>query len=457
MCDKYGVRMMINDNVDVAVALPERVGLHVGQEDAALAHARAVLGQRVIGVSVKTPEQAREAAAGGADYVGIGPCWETSSKAGITSEDALMLEKTRDIVAALEGERHVPCVLIGGINIRTAKRTLRGATSQIRKPDGIAVISAIVSQQRPDIAAAQLRQIVNEFHGASSAEPVDTSQKAVSDMLTQHYSSGASPLVQTITSHVSAHFSANVALAFAASPIMSQEPEEAEDLSKAISALVLNIGTVTRGARDAMRATGAAANARGTPVVLDPVGVGASRFRYQVVQDILNHTQVSLIKGNAAELCTLIGSKEAMSQGVDSVGKLSDPEAIVRALALQEGAIVVLTGATDYVSNGTQVYKTSRGSPLLGRITASGCALGVVIAAAMASALRQSDECLGGQNDQRVRPPRLSRALFLGAVSGLSAYNIAAEIATRDAAGPGTFIPRFMDALASFSEWGHVF
>ncbi|WFD33663.1 hypothetical protein MCUN1_000476 [Malassezia cuniculi] len=454
VCDKYGVRMIVNDNVDVAAALPERVGLHIGQEDAKLAYARSVLGAREIGVSVKTAEQAREAVAGGADYVGIGPCWETSSKAGITAADALMLTKSRDVVAGLAGDRYVPCVLIGGINVHNAMRTLSGASTASRHPDGVAVISAIVSQRHPDVAAAQLRGIVDQFKQERSAVVSATlSGKDIYDNIASHYKSGAPPLVQTITSHVSSHFSANIALAFASSPIMSHESEEADDLSKAIRALVLNIGTVTEDALRGMRATGTAANACGTPIVLDPVGVGASRFRYQVIQDILNRVQVSLIKGNAAELCTMIGSNEATSQGVDSVGRIANPEEIVRKLALQEGAIVVLTGATDYVSNGEQVYSTSSGSPLLGRITASGCALGVVLAAALASAATKHNVVLGDAESQRLRPPRLHDALFYGAIAGLEAYNYAAEVAAKEAAGPGTFIPRFLDALASFDSW----
>ena len=454
ICDRYGVRMIINDSVEVAAALPERVGLHVGQEDMKLAHARAALGPREIGVSVKTAAQAREAVSGGADYVGIGPCWETASKAGISAKDALMLEGTRDIVAALAGERYVPCVLIGGINKNTALRTLRGASSAARRPDGIAVISAIVSRTDPGMAATELRQIVDAFHAPEPAlQPLAISMTEVFDLVSAHYHSGVPPLVQTITSHVSSHFSANVALSFAASPIMSHESEEAEELSNAISALVLNIGTVTGDVCRGMLATGRAANARGTPILLDPVGVGASRFRYAVVQGILNSVQVSLIKGNAAELSTIIGSHEVQSQGVDSVGQLAHPEDIVRRVALQEGAIAVLTGATDYVSNGEVVYTLHAGSPLLGQITASGCALGVVIAAAMASALRQSGERLGDAATQRLSPPRHSRALFRGAISGLVAYNRAAEVAARGAAGPGTFIPRFLDALAHFDAW----
>jgi thiamine-phosphate diphosphorylase/hydroxyethylthiazole kinase len=124
--------------------------------------------------------------------------------------------------------------------------------------------------------------------------------------------------------------------------------------------------------------------------VLDPVGVGASAFRKEVVEEILNHTQVTLIKGNAAELSCIAGLNEVASRGVDSgSGKLSDPEGLVKRLALREKCFVLLTGEIDYLTDGKLLYRIHNGHPLLGRITGSGCALGVTVAAGMAAACNE--------------------------------------------------------------------
>lgn len=487
--------MIINDSVEVAEALPERVGLHLGQDDDKLVDARRRLGpNRVIGISVHNAEQARIALDSEADYAGVGPCWGTQSKAGITKDDVLMLDGARETVAALArtqaeappGARlRIPCVLIGGINLRTAMRTLIGASSDMNAPDGFAVISAIVARRDPGRAAAELYAALEAYRAvcaqrtssiataplskthappppfSSAAELVD----AASKLLAAHHVvynrethteddskvTVPRPLVQTITSHVSSYFSANVALAFSASPIMSHEAEEAEALSRATSALVLNIGTINAEARKGMATAGPAANARGTPVVLDPVGVGATPFRYESTNEILNQTQVTLIKGNASEISTLVGSKEVQAQGVDSVGSLSNPAHLAAQLARQEGSLVLLTGEVDYLTNGELVIESRCGTPLLGRVTATGCSLGVVVAAGLASAKHVYGIELGTADVQRITPPRTHRALLIGALMGVLSFTIAAERAERTPGvrGPGSFLPALLDEIAA--------
>lgn len=469
--------MIINDNVDVAAALPEHVGLHIGQDDAQLSAARTRLGpSRIIGLSVHTPSQARAALDSPVDYVGIGPCWPTMSKAGVSEDDALLLQGTADIVASLvrdpadvrEGQRQrLPCVLIGGINRHTAMRTLRGASTHKNRPDGVAVISAIVSRRDPGVAAAELRAIVQAFRSgdATTSWSTEALVPAAQELFAAHHTpydpearrDAAStahlprPLVQTITSHVSSNISANMTLAFSASPIMSHEAAEAEALSEAIGALVLNIGTISPEAREGMRVAGPAANARGKPIVLDPVGVGATQLRFRTVQALLNETQVTLIKGNAAELAKLAGSNEALAQGVDSVGTLSSPAALVRQLAQQEGALVLLTGETDYLTDGHVVVASRCGSPLLGRVTATGCSLGCIVAAGLSAAQAYYHIELGDAQTQRVRPPRLHRGLLVGALTGLLAFTLASERAASlpHVRGPGTFLPALLDEIAS--------
>ncbi|EPQ30354.1 uncharacterized protein PFL1_01880 [Pseudozyma flocculosa PF-1] len=502
ICDKYNVTMLINDNLTVALSLPARVGLHIGQDDIPVAQARRLLGpNRLLGISVKSVQQALDAKRSGADYAGVGPCYGTQSKKGITADKVIGPRGAREIVEVLGAgasgggsETRMPCVLIGGLNQKTAARTLFGATSSTNAPDGIAVISAIVARVDSDVAARELGEIVSRFklglaasRSSSSlpsesgsallysafaphpsllppSSPTDAAfyvDRAASLLSTLRSSPTGPPLIQTITSHVSSTLSANIALAFSASPIMSHEAEEAEELSGAVGGLVLNIGTIGPPSRAGMKVAGAAANRGGKPVVLDPVGCGATNFRKEVVNEILNHTQVTLLKGNAAELSSISGSAEVAARGVDSgSGQLSDPVALVRTLASRERCLVLLSGKTDYLSDGQRVVACDNGHELLGRITGSGCALGVMLAVALASCVHprvavdaaspEDGESGGGLGKLMVNH---QEDLFVGALMALLSMTIASEQAAArpDVRGPGSFIPALIDEIASIS------
>ena len=481
ICDKYHVRMIINDNIDVAEHLPERVGLHIGQEDEKIEYARRRLGpNRIIGLSVHTVEEAQAALNSDVNYVGIGPCWPTKSKDGVKDDDALMLCGARDIVASLRREsastppsKHtsLPSVLIGGLNARTARRSLLGSSTEHAMADGIAVISAIVSRQDPDVAAKELHDIVTSArreHTSNSSCRVQSNElvKQSQELLTAHHArydcntrkhdtsrvTLPRPLVQSITSHVSSNFSANITLAFSASPIMSHEAQEAEALSYAQGSLLLNLGSISSEARRGMSVAGPAANERGKPVVLDPVGVGATSYRLATVHSILNETQVTLIKGNAAEIAALCGSNDAKAQGVDSVGELRSAPALVRRLARQEGAFVLLTGEVDYLTDGECVIESRCGSEMLGCVTATGCSLGCMVAAGLAAAQVKYGIQLGCQTQQRRVPPRTHSALLVGALAALLTFTIASERAAERPTvhGPGSFIPALVDEVAGF-------
>ena len=477
ICDRYNVSMLINDNLSVCLSLPERVGLHIGQEDIPVAEARRLLGpKRLLGISVKTVEQARVAREEGmADYAGVGPCYGTLSKAGITEDKVIGCSGAQRIVAELnQGGTRLPCVLIGGLNQKTAARTLFGATSEANAPDGIAVISAIVGRTDSDVAAKELHEIVNRFksglaasatsHGVASAFALPSSgardaewyKSSAGDLLSFHrrFDHGP-PLIQTITSHVSSTMSANLALAFSSSPIMSHEAAEAADLSLAIGALVLNIGTISPASREGMLVAGTSANRNLIPVVLDPVGGGATQFRKDVVRGILNHTQVTLLKGNAAELASIAGkADEVKSRGVDSgSGQLKDPIELVRTLAQRERCLVLLSGKKDYLTDGKTVITSDNGHPLLGAITGSGCALGVTVAAGLAAACNRakSQPAVSSLGNTLVAHGQVD--LLVGALTGLLAMTIASEKAAQrdDVRGPGTFIPALQDELAAVS------
>lgn len=274
--------MLVNDNLSVALALPERVGLHIGQTDLPIRHARKLLGpNRLLGHSVHNVEQAKEAvAAGAADYVGVGPVYGTMSKAGIQDKDVLGVRGACAVVAALagaNGKGRMPSVLIGGLNQRTAIRSLFGTTSKENATDGMAVISAIVARSDPQQAAEELAEIAASYtkgmrDSVSPALPFHSGsdysashfKSSAADLLRSHRQSDyGPPLIQTLTSHVSSTLSANIALAFSASPIMSHQETEADDLGKVTGAVVLNIGTIGDEARRGMRAVGNAANRGG--------------------------------------------------------------------------------------------------------------------------------------------------------------------------------------------------
>lgn len=268
--------MLINDNLSVALSLPPRVGLHIGQSDLPVAQARALLGpDRLLGISVHSVQDAEAARSSGADYAGVGPVYGTQSKEGITASDVLGPRQAREVVGALGG---LPCVLIGGLNQLTSARALFGAASEKAAPHGVAVISAIVARSDAEVAARELRQIVDAFqlargsadssHAAAFGSPSASALSApdivkrASELLAS-LRAGSPPLVQTLTSHVSSTLSANVALALSASPIMSHQEAEAEDLGKVTGAVVLNIGTIGAEAQRGMRAVGGAANRGG--------------------------------------------------------------------------------------------------------------------------------------------------------------------------------------------------
>ncbi|KAJ9479164.1 Thiamine biosynthetic bifunctional enzyme [Pseudozyma hubeiensis] len=485
ICDKYNVPMLINDNLSVCLSLPERVGLHIGQEDIPVTEARRILGEgRLLGVSVKNVQQARVAMEEGkVDYVGVGPCYGTLSKAGITEDKAIGCSGAQKIVAELRKDgKRLPCVLIGGLNHKTAARTLFGVTSAGNAPDGIAVISAIVGRTDSDVAAKELGNIVSKYKAglaasagssiagvtsafalppsASTTKNASWYKSAVASLLTFHRSSTSGPpLIQTITSHVSSTMSANLALAFSSSPIMSHEAAEAADLSLAIGALVLNIGTISPASLQGMHVAGTSANRNLKPVVLDPVGGGATQFRRDTVRGILNAAQVTLLKGNAAELASIAGkSDEVKSRGVDSgAGALKDPVGLVKDLARKERCLVLLSGKKDYLTDGETVITSDNGHPLLGAITGSGCALGVTVGAGLAAACNLAKS----QSDGKEKVSSLGNTLvahgevdlLVGALTGLLAMTIASEKAAvrDDVRGPGTFIPALQDELAAVS------
>jgi len=236
------------------------------------------------------------------------------------------------------------------------------------------------------------------------------------------------PLVYNITNNVVTNFTANVLLAVGASPIMSEGEQEAEELAKMASVLVLNIGTLHPRQVDYFLTAGLSANDNGTPVVFDPVGAGATSYRNTKSARLLQEVKMALIRGNYGEISFLAGLSGRV-KGVDSLGGDLDVE-VVKGFARQTEALVAATGETDYVTDGGAVFANTTGHPLLQSVTGTGCALSSLAGAFLAVA-----------EDRR-----------MGVLAALAFYGAAAQKAAAGSKGPGTFAVQFLDALYSLDQ-----
>lgn len=200
----------------------------------------------------------------------------------------------------------------------------------------------------------------------------------------------ASPLVHCITNYVTVNDVANVLLAIGARPIMADDPEEVEEITALCAGLCLNIGTLNARTIPSMLAAGKHARALGHPVVLDPVGAGASRLRTATALRILDEVHPTVVRGNISEIRTLaIGS--GTTQGVDASAAdavteetLAATADFLRGFAARAEVIVVVTGAIDLVTDGVTTYVVRNGRAEMGRVTGTGCQLSALLAAAPA-------------------------------------------------------------------------
>ena len=200
----------------------------------------------------------------------------------------------------------------------------------------------------------------------------------------------AAPLIHCITNYVTVNDVANVLLAIGARPIMADDPEEVEEITALCAGLCLNIGTLNARTIPSMLSAGKRARALGHPVVLDPVGAGASRLRTETALRILHEVRPTVIRGNISEIRTLaVGS--GTTQGVDADAadavtekNLAATADFLRAFAARAEAIVVVTGAIDLVTDGVTVYAVRNGRAEMGRVTGTGCQLSALLAAALA-------------------------------------------------------------------------
>lgn len=240
------------------------------------------------------------------------------------------------------------------------------------------------------------------------------------------------PLVHNMTNVVVTNFTANGLLALGASPVMAYAREEVADMAAIAGALVLNLGTLSEDTIESMIVAGQAANRHGVPVLLDPVGAGATRYRTASALRVLHEVQVSLVRGNASELANLIGEQRVI-KGVDAGDSAEDERvelAVRAARSLQ--SVVAITGPEDVITDGQAGYIVKGGHPLLAQVTGAGCLLTSVLGSFAA----------------------VERDMLLAGAAGLAFYAAAAyEAAARtDAAGPGSFQIALLDELSRLNR-----
>jgi len=232
------------------------------------------------------------------------------------------------------------------------------------------------------------------------------------------------PLIHNITNYVVMNNTANALLSIGASPVMAHAIEEVTDMVNIASALVINMGTLSEKWVDAMLMAGSAARRKGIPVVFDPVGVGATPYRNLMADSIIKICSPSIIRGNASEIMCL--AKENIStKGVDSTASSNSAVEAAKQLALQTGAVVVISGPDDFITDGTTVHCVKNGSLLMPRVTGMGCTASVLVGAFAA----------------------VNTNYLEAATHAMAAMGVTGEIAARKSEGPGSMQLNFLDEL----------
>lgn len=235
------------------------------------------------------------------------------------------------------------------------------------------------------------------------------------------------PLVHNITNYVVMNNTANALLALGASPVMAHAVDEVEEMVQLAGALVLNIGTLSSAWVEAMTRAGQRAVRLGRPIVLDPVGAGATHLRTEASKLLLDEAPPSVVRGNASEIMALGGARGVVTRGVDSAHGVDEARAAADALAVANRTVVAVTGPVDYVTDGRRRAEIANGHALMGRVTGTGCMSSAITGAFCA----------------------VERDPFLAAVAALTVFGIAGELAAEGLPGPGTYAVRLIDALSS--------
>ena len=233
-----------------------------------------------------------------------------------------------------------------------------------------------------------------------------------------------SPLVHNITNYVVMNNTANALLAIGASPVMAHWISEVVDMVAIANALVINIGTLDDSWVEGMIRAGIAAHNKGIPIILDPVGAGATPARTAAALDIIKQCHPTIIRGNGSEIMALVDAN-IKSKGVDSSAQSGDALSAAQKLAVECRAVVVISGATDYITDGTEVFTVEGGDPIMTSVTGMGCTSTAIIGAFAAV----------------VNSP------MVAATTAMAVMSLAGERAAKRSSGNGSMQVNFLDEL----------
>ncbi|HVJ20092.1 MAG TPA: hydroxyethylthiazole kinase [Polyangiaceae bacterium] len=236
------------------------------------------------------------------------------------------------------------------------------------------------------------------------------------------------PVVHNITNYVVMNTTANALLALGASPVMAHAQREVEEMVGIARALVLNIGTLSDEWVEAMLVAGRAARKRGIPIVLDPVGAGATSYRTETALRLLAEVSPTIVRGNASEIRALAVGAGA-TRGVDSIHASEESLDAAAQLSRAHGCVVSVSGATDLIVSDAKVARVRNGVPLMTRVTGTGCTATALTGAFAA----------------------VESSPFLAATFAMAALGVAGEMAAARAVGPGSLQVALLDALAELS------
>jgi hydroxyethylthiazole kinase len=232
------------------------------------------------------------------------------------------------------------------------------------------------------------------------------------------------PLIHNITNYVVMNYTANALLAMGASPVMAHAQNEVEDMVAFAGALVLNIGTLTDDWISSMIKAGKKASELDTPIILDPVGSGATPLRTNSAKNIISQTNIKVIRGNASEILSL-RDENSKTKGVDSIHSVDEAAEAARNLADELHTTLAITGPVDLITDGRRVLRVSNGHPLMGYVTGTGCTATATIGAFLA----------------------VDKDPLSATATALAFYGLAGEIAAETASAPGSFMIQLLDAL----------
>lgn len=416
-----GIPFIVNNRIDLALAL-EADGVHIGQRDLPVPSVRAMIGpDKILGLSVSNKEQLRAVDASLVDYLGMGPVFPTISKlnappvlgvegfAALASQSPLPRCRHRR-----PGRGTGPSSARHGNRLRNCRclRHLRSGESGSRRTGSCLTD---VPQETLDNQA-----LVNAM--LSSTDLVQTVTADLEKIRE------TAPLVLSLTNSVVQPLTANLLLAIGAVPAMLNDAAEAVDMLRSgTGALLVNLGTVTREQGAAMQTAVREANRLNIPWVLDPVAVGALSLRTRLAGQ-LKEQSPRIIRGNASEIMALAGYS-SVTKGPESTSSSADALHAARELALHTGAAVLVTGRTDYSTDGRQVTATENGHAMMSRVTGVGCSMGALSAACAA-----------------VSPTPLQAAVSTAVLMG-----IAGEMAFEQSPSPGSFAVSLLDSLYALS------